>query len=132
VDLEIFVIAVWLLTAAIGAALGATKGRSNEGFALGLLLGPIGLIIALLLPAKPMAGARRCPLCRETVADDATVCPHCQREIGTAFNVTCASCGRGFNIAPSRLGHVARCPRCKAVTPTTAPKSESAQTIESR
>ena len=41
---------LWLLCGIIGAAITSNKGRGScSGFALGFLLGPIGLIIALVL-----------------------------------------------------------------------------------
>lgn len=50
-----FIGLVWLgssiLCAIIGMALASEKGRSGAGFLLGLILGPIGIVIALLLPA---------------------------------------------------------------------------------
>jgi hypothetical protein len=43
-----------LLMAGLGMWLGGMKNRGFEGMILGLLLGPIGLIIAILLPeGKP-------------------------------------------------------------------------------
>ena len=51
--MEVLFVVVWLVCGAIGAAIMSGKGRSGVGgFALGVLLGPIGLIIALLLSPK--------------------------------------------------------------------------------
>lgn len=43
------VITTWIICAFVGAKLAGEKGRSTTGFWLGLLFGPIGIIIALLL-----------------------------------------------------------------------------------
>lgn len=43
---------IWLVSTAIGAALGASVNRSGVGAILGLFLGPIGWIIVLLLPRE--------------------------------------------------------------------------------
>ncbi len=43
---------VWFICALVGAWLAGEKGRSNAGFWLGFFFGPIGIIIALLLPAR--------------------------------------------------------------------------------
>ena len=43
---------IWLVSTAIGAALGASVNRSGMGAILGLFLGPIGWIIVLLLPRE--------------------------------------------------------------------------------
>ena len=49
----------------VGYLLGNLKGAGGAGFALGLLLGPIGWVIALLLSDK----RRKCPLCQGAVPE---------------------------------------------------------------
>jgi hypothetical protein len=57
--------------------IGSRKGRGGEGFALGLLLGPIGILIAWA-----MKGNRRtCPACQSLIHQGATVCPFCREHI---------------------------------------------------
>lgn len=78
---------VWVL---FGVAAGVvTAARSQNalgflaGFVLGVLLGPIGLLIAFFIKptgAKLMEGKRTCPFCKEPIHAEASVCPHCQRE----------------------------------------------------
>jgi hypothetical protein len=42
---------LWLLCGCVGGSIARHRGRSGlEGFLLGILLGPMGLVIALLLP----------------------------------------------------------------------------------
>lgn len=54
--MEIIII-LWLVFAAVGAWISSQKGRSAaEGVILSLLLGPIGLVIAAVLPGQ---GSRR-------------------------------------------------------------------------
>lgn len=59
----------------IGAAVGGPKKRAAEGFLLGLLLGPLGIIVVACLSynykhfcpdcgSGVLASARRCPACR--------------------------------------------------------------------
>lgn len=50
-----------IICAVIGAALGDLGGRKNAkvGFLLGLLLGPLGLIVAAVIPAAVEGGAAR-------------------------------------------------------------------------
>ena len=52
--MEIFIIIVWVVCAFIAAGMAAEKNRPPaEGFALGLLLGVIGVIIEANLPTLP-------------------------------------------------------------------------------
>ena len=70
----------------VGHAIGKPKGRA--GWAWGLFLGWIGVIIvALLSPRRDVAAEvqearmyRECPSCKERMRRDASVCPHCHRE----------------------------------------------------
>ena len=96
----------WLAPIAVGAAIGRSKHRA--GWAWGLFLGWLGVIILVLLtPGKPLTlerleakkgvtdakyyekkkaelfaaqTHRECPHCKEEMRRDASVCPHCQRE----------------------------------------------------
>ncbi len=52
----LIVLAGWLAIGALGGYIGAARGHRGLGWALGLLLGPIGCIIAAILPQR--AGAR--------------------------------------------------------------------------
>jgi len=63
-----------LISGLIGFAIGSSKDRSAEGFWLGALLGPIGWLIAALLPEKLR---RRCQYCLKGVPEGATKCCHC-------------------------------------------------------
>lgn len=117
------------ICACVGMFIGRTRGRGASGFWLGLFLGPIGWIITLLLPRE----GRRCPFCREVVADDATACPHCQREIPSPRGappsrtyaspkaqkmekviVSCPSCQARFKVQKSKVGPCFRCLKCGA------------------
>lgn len=44
-------IVIWLILGAIGAGIGAKKGRPWMGLALGVILGIFGVIIMLFVPA---------------------------------------------------------------------------------
>lgn len=60
---------IWITWGAAGAYIGQQKGRGPfEGFILGLILGPIGLVIEIWQapqPPKPPPGRRvvTCPVC---------------------------------------------------------------------
>ncbi len=64
---------------AIASALIAQSRGDGAGvaFFLGLLLGPIGLLLVLFF----VGGNTRCPHCRSRIHKKATVCPKCQRDL---------------------------------------------------
>jgi hypothetical protein len=88
----VFLVFLWLLFGIAGAVIMSNKGRSGcGGFALGALLGPIGLIIALVLKSDHRAleiealrsgEMRKCPDCAELVKIEARKCRFC----GAALN----------------------------------------------
>ena len=67
---------VFWMCCGIGAGIIASNRGESPGAAAfwGILLGPIGLLMAL-------AGGKRCPHCQSKVHLKAAVCPKCQREL---------------------------------------------------
>ena len=66
-----------LFFAVIGGMVTGGKGRGrSEGQLLGLVFGPLGLLIALIL-GPGTKGKVRCPECKEFVQPGAKVCKHC-------------------------------------------------------
>jgi hypothetical protein len=63
------------------------KGRSAWwAMLLSLLLGPVGIIAALFVPAAKSTGSKgwkKCPWCGEVIRRQAVVCKHCGREVGS-------------------------------------------------
>jgi uncharacterized protein YqgC (DUF456 family) len=53
------VIAVAAICCIIGSAIGSSRGRGGDGALLGLLLGPLGVILALALKSTPAYAAAR-------------------------------------------------------------------------
>jgi DNA-directed RNA polymerase subunit RPC12/RpoP len=66
-------IGVWMIVGGlVGALIGATRNNREAGFFLGLLLGPLGWIIAFFVDARAT-----CAQCKEPINEGATKCPHC-------------------------------------------------------
>ena len=89
--MEIAAIIIWLLCGIMAASIASNKGDSGcFGFILGILLGPIGVIIALLSSPKQAkldesalksGKMKKCPACAELVKAEATKCRHCGEEL---------------------------------------------------
>ena len=50
---------IWAVFGLIGAACGSGRRRAGAGFMLGLFLGPLGWVVALLLPSGYTPRRRR-------------------------------------------------------------------------
>lgn len=79
---------IWLVFGVVSSIIASNKGNSGcGGFLLGVLLGPIGLLIALFSSGNENSTnqsknyTRRCPYCAELVHHQAIVCKHCGRDI---------------------------------------------------
>ena len=66
----------------ITAIVARARGRNAVGwFAAGFVLGPFGLIVALLPPLPHEGLLIQCPACCEVIRDGATVCRHCGSQL---------------------------------------------------
>ncbi|AGH48770.1 hypothetical protein G432_05215 [Sphingomonas sp. MM-1] len=80
---------LWLAMGVIAAIIAGNKNRNALGYGcLGFLLGPIGILIAAVVPRYQSyletdegrlasKQAKRCPDCAEIVQYQAKVCKHC-------------------------------------------------------
>lgn len=73
------IVFLWFVCALISAAIGSRKGETGSAFVIGLILGPLGILFALL-----SSGNRRpCPQCQERIDKKATTCPFCRTQLTT-------------------------------------------------
>jgi hypothetical protein len=86
-------IIIWICLGIVGAMIASNKGNSGcGGFVLGVLLGPIGLLITFFssdnddVKRQKTGDTKKCPYCAEYVKADAIVCKHCGRTLGGDSN----------------------------------------------
>ena len=58
-------VTIWLISALVGTVVGQSRGRTGPGFALGALLGVIGVVIIALLSKTPQKQAEDLGLARD-------------------------------------------------------------------
>ncbi len=110
---------IWFLFGLISAVVASNKGRSGCGwFLLGFLLGPFGLILALVIskkvnydriekPTHDRVAERECPRCQETIRADALKCKHCGRDLQTHSSqlIYCSNCGNKLGVNKNYCGY---------------------------
>lgn len=84
----------WIICGGIAAMIASSKGGSGGlGFLAGVLLGPLGIVVALFMGSEAgkverqvtSGGMKKCPMCAEAVLADAVICKHCRHDFFAAF-----------------------------------------------
>ncbi|MCD4828604.1 MAG: zinc ribbon domain-containing protein [Candidatus Cloacimonetes bacterium] len=74
-------VAIWIVCGIIGSIIGNPKGLGCAGFVVGVLLGPLGVIIMVVLAlVGDSREKRQCPFCKKMINREATVCPFCREK----------------------------------------------------
>ena len=76
-----WLIGLWIICGIIGSVIGSQKEAGVTGFWLGLLLGPIGIAIALGVDGRPC-----CPNCGTRLNGHPAQCPQCQTRFIEWYN----------------------------------------------
>lgn len=119
--LIVFVVLFWVIPVVVCKDQAEKKGKPTGGWiALGICLGWIGALIAVLAPAatseqRATVGLasgthRRCPFCAEAIQRAAIVCKHCGRDLprATATDAAAVTEPRPWAIHPDVLIEDAR------------------------
>jgi DNA-directed RNA polymerase subunit RPC12/RpoP/uncharacterized membrane protein YeaQ/YmgE (transglycosylase-associated protein family) len=122
---------IWIICGMIGGAITDARGHSfGTGCLLGVLFGPLGVLIAAVLAVQPSPATsnptaviahqdrRPCPYCAEMIMRDAKVCRFCGREVEPLPTPT--------TVAPVSIsgGKFVRCPNCNTKNYGTAERCE--------
>jgi len=70
-------VVIWLACGVISSTVAQSKVHSScLWFGIGIIFGPLGLLIALVMPGAWKG--KPCPYCKKWIHRDAVKCPECQ------------------------------------------------------
>jgi len=94
--------------ALVGAVLGHTRNNTTGGALLGMVLGPLGWLITLLIDRR-----RECPECQGIIPITARKCQHCGSPIPQWVFIKCPACGERGKVSEETAHGEIECPDCK-------------------
>jgi hypothetical protein len=78
----LWVVVVWALSALLSGWLAARKRRGVQRWVvLGVILGPLALLVQACYPARYAAQTTPCPKCGKPIGVRAVACHHCQHRL---------------------------------------------------
>lgn len=86
----VIIILVGIACAFFAAKIGERKGNRRDGFILGLLFGPLGVLFAFLLDDKR---ASTCPRCKKQNIQTNMFCCHCGTDMHRKV-IMCPHCSK--------------------------------------
>jgi len=122
---------IWIVCGILGGAITDARGHSfGTGCVLGVLFGPLGVLIAAVLALQPPSATanpagkierqdrRACPYCAEMIMREAKICRFCGREVEPSPTPT--------SVAPIVIegGSFVRCPVCNTKNYPTVDRCE--------
>jgi DNA-directed RNA polymerase subunit RPC12/RpoP len=114
--MESYALLAWLACGLVAAAIGSRKGEGCLGFVCGLLLGPLGVVVAVLSKGNRV----ECPYCYEQINRKARICPFCRSAVGKGkpiaiplVSFSCPACKTSLSTEKDLAGKAVQCPRCK-------------------
>lgn len=95
-------IVFWIVCGIVAAIIGSRKGSGCSAFIVGLALGPLGIIVAIIMKGD----RQQCPSCQEYIDKYASKCPKCHEDLKKIDAPVIISC------EPSIEDETKKCPVC--------------------
>lgn len=92
----------WIVCGIVATIIGSRKGAGCSAFIVGLALGPLGIVVAIIMKGD----RQQCPSCQEYINKNASKCPNCQEDLKKGDAPVIIGC------EPSIENETKKCPAC--------------------